>query len=61
MQRVVIGDEVKAEIPNAFFASVLNIKTSCPQNNQVPELAAGDGELSEAPINEEEMVSDLLC
>ncbi|KAJ7397328.1 RNA-directed DNA polymerase from mobile element jockey-like protein [Pitangus sulphuratus] len=39
--------------------TVFNIKISCPQNSQVPELEVSNGEMSEAPINQE-MVSDLL-
>lgn len=44
-----------------FFTSVFSIKTSCPQDTQLLELEAGDWEMSEAPIIQEEMVSDLLC
>lgn len=54
-------DEEKAEILNDFCASVFNIKTSCPQDTQPPELEICAGELSEALIMQEEMVSDLLC
>lgn len=58
---VVSEDEEKAEILNDFCASVFNIKTSCPQDTQPPELEICAGELSEALIMQEEMVSDLLC
>lgn len=53
--------EEKAEVFDGFFASVFNIKTSCPQDNQLPELEGRDRELDEGPIIQEEMVSDLLC
>ncbi|KAK4827846.1 LOW QUALITY PROTEIN: hypothetical protein QYF61_021983 [Mycteria americana] len=57
---IVTKDEEKAEVLNAFFASVFNSKTSCSPGTQPPELEDRDGEQSEAPIIQEEMVSDLL-
>lgn len=45
----------------SFFTSVFSIKTSCPQDTQVPELEVDDQEMSRASITQEEMVSDLLC
>ncbi|KAK4826056.1 hypothetical protein QYF61_004171 [Mycteria americana] len=53
-------DEEKAEVLNAFFASVCNSKTSCSPGTQPPELEDRDGEHDEAPIIQGEMVSDLL-
>lgn len=44
------ADEEKAEVFNAFLASVLNAKTSYPQDIQLPKLEARDGEMSEGPI-----------
>lgn len=43
--------EGKAEVPNAFFASVLNSETSCASSARTPEPADGDGEQNEAPID----------
>lgn len=45
--------EEKAEVLKAFFASVFNSKTSCPQGTQ-------DGEQNETLIIQSEIVSDLL-
>lgn len=44
------ADEEKAEVFNAFLASVLNAKTSHPQAIQLPKLEARDREMSEGPI-----------
>lgn len=47
--RIVSGDVEKAEELNAY------------EDIQFPELEVSDGELSEAPITQEEMVRDQLC
>ncbi|KAK4819995.1 hypothetical protein QYF61_017374 [Mycteria americana] len=57
---IVAKDEEKAEVLNAFFASVFNSKTSCSPGTQLPELEDRDREQNEAPITQGEMVSDLL-
>ncbi|GAB0208581.1 mitochondrial enolase superfamily member 1 [Grus japonensis] len=51
----------KDEVLNAFFASVFNSQTSCPQGIQPPELEDRDGEQNKPPIIQEEAVNDLLC
>ncbi|GAB0207088.1 mitochondrial enolase superfamily member 1 [Grus japonensis] len=50
----------KDEVLNAFFASVFNSQTSCPQGIQPPELEDRDGEQNKPPIIQEEAVNDLL-
>lgn len=55
------GVEEKAEVLNAFFSSVFNIRISCPQDTQLPEMEVVDGQMSEVPIVQDKMVSDLLC
>lgn len=38
------NEEMVEVVVNAFFGSVINSKTSCPQGSQHPELEDRDGE-----------------
>lgn len=55
------GDEETAEVLNAFFAPVFNIRMSYCQDIQLLKLEVGNGEKNEALITQKEVVSDLPC
>ncbi|KAK4831654.1 hypothetical protein QYF61_018621 [Mycteria americana] len=56
----VTKDEEKAEVLNAFFASVFNSRANCSLGTQPLDLEDRDGDQTGAPIIQGEMVSDLL-
>jgi len=57
---IVNKDEEKAEVLNAFLASVFNSRTSYSQGSQPPVLEDREGEWNKPPITQEEAVNDLL-
>ncbi|KAK4819525.1 hypothetical protein QYF61_006018, partial [Mycteria americana] len=56
----VTKDEEKAEVLDAFFASVFNSRANCSLVTQPPELEDRDRDQNGAPIIQGEMVRDLL-
>jgi len=58
---IVNKDEEKAEVLNAFFASVCNNLTGYSQGSQPPVLVDREGLQNKPSIMQEEEVNDLLC
>ena len=61
MGNIANKDEEKAEVLNAFFASVFNSQTSYSQDSQPPVLEGRVEVGNRPPIIQEEAVNDLLC
>lgn len=56
---ILLQHEETAGVLNAFFPSVFNTRTSCPQATHIPELEVSAEELNEAVTIHEETVNDL--
>jgi len=59
-ENTVTKDQDKAEVLNAFFASVCNSKTSCFLGTQSPVLVDRDGEQNKPCMIHDDIVLDLL-
>jgi len=60
-RNIATKEEGKAEVLNAFFASVFNSQTCYLQDSQPSVLEDREGERNKPPITQEEAVNDLIC